>query len=53
MLRAIGTEIKEFSITLIWNAEEDLDLSFTCSDGTVIDNSGGSENECGANFDID
>ena len=37
ILRELGTEIDQMTVTLLWNAEEDLDLTFNCDDGTTID----------------
>ena len=53
MLKGIGTEMSELSITLLWNAEEDLDLQLTCPDGTSVDYETDAANECGAAFDGD
>ena len=49
-----GAEPHALTITLLWNAEEDLDVTFTCNDGVTIDwyNQGG-ENSCGARLDVE
>ena len=33
---AEGTEIHALSITLLWNADEDLDVTFYCDDGVTL-----------------
>ena len=41
-------------ITLLWNAEQDLDLTFDCDDGTTIEySSPDSPNYCGASLGLD
>ena len=54
ILLAEGTEITALTISLFWNADEDLDLTFYCDDGTVIDwNNKNGGNACGAELDVD
>ena len=54
IIEASGSETDKLVISLLWNAEEDLDLAFTCEDDVRIDwsNSKG-ENECGAVYDVE
>jgi len=55
MLAFYGIQIDTLTITLLWNAEADLDVSFTCDDdGVTIDwtNMDGN-NTCGAILDVD
>jgi len=47
-------QVDTLTITLLWNAEEDLNLSFNCDDETTIDiNNEASDNTCEATFDLD
>ena len=42
------------SITLLWNSDEDLDLSFNCEDGVTIDWSyREATNDCGGVYDVE
>ena len=51
---AEGTEIHALSITLLWNADEDLDVTFYCDEQTTINSSNkGGKNDCRAKLDIE
>ena len=53
ILTTEGTQMYPLSITLLWNAEEDLDLTFTCDDGITLDwDNPKISNQCGAKIDI-
>ena len=49
-----GSAPDKLTVTLLWDAEEDLDLAFVCQDGVKInwDNSKG-ENGCAAVYDVE
>lgn len=54
ILSAEGTSVNELTITLFWNADEDLDVTFQCVDGVTIDWSNREpDNTCGARQDVD
>ena len=49
ILMGEGTYPHALTITLLWNAEEDLDITFTCNDGVTLDwNNKAGDNSCGA-----
>ena len=54
ILRNEGTYVDALTITLLWNADDDLDLAFICDDGETIDwgNKEGN-NACGAIYDVE
>ena len=36
ILNFYNTQVQSLTITLFWNAQEDIDLSFECYDGVII-----------------
>ena len=36
ILRGEGTQVDQLTITLLWNADDDLDLSFVCDDTVEV-----------------
>ena len=45
--------MSKVSVTLLWNAEENLDLTFSCDEWTTIDSKNADgPNDCGAVLDI-
>ena len=54
ILRSEGTEVSSLTVTLLWNAEENLDLTFVCDEQTTINSSNkGGKNDCRAKLDIE
>ena len=51
VLEDLDVEASDLTVSLFWNADADLDLTFQCHDGVTIDASE-TENECLGSLDI-
>ena len=54
ILRGEGTQVDQLTITLLWNADDDLDLSFVCDDTVEVNwNYRDVENQCQGIYDVE
>lgn len=53
ILNAIGASGAPLTVTLLWNAQVDLDLYFACDDGSDISYQNANNAECGGTLDHD
>ena len=54
ILLSEGSGVDQLTITLLWNTDDDLDVSFTCDDGQILNwNNMDGPNECGAVYDVE